>query len=306
MSKTNEELRYRNFLLDEGKFIPNINKGKIVKKLEPGSYSIEVDINGNFWFEKMDINSDEILDLPSPEYEQVTKEMGLFLSQEVREKFDKLGFIYKRSVLLHGLPGTGKTVIANRVAKDIIKNGGISLWINNSIHMIPYAFEVLNDIQPDTLVGVFLEELDSLAAEGSQGESELLTILDGQVQKKNVVYLGTTNYLEDISNRLYRPGRFSSTIEVHYPTIEARRMYLVSKLTQEFKDLDLWIEKSEGLSIDELKEIVQAVYILNNSLEDTIKRLISTRDYNKDQKINNKQRHNDAEIAYRLSFNAKR
>jgi SpoVK/Ycf46/Vps4 family AAA+-type ATPase len=264
---------YRDFSNVGNKYLPNFDGGSSAPRLPPGSYILKFDPQqGIFWFESKDIVSDDILDLPSPEYDQITKEMLYFMRPEVKELFDKGGYVYKRSALLHGLPGTGKTVITNRVARDIIKAGGICLWVTEPA-LLAAAFSALEDIQPNILTGVIFEEFDGIV---QKHESELLTLLDGQVQKNNVIYLATTNYLNRIPKRIYRPGRMSSVIEVKYPHAEARRMYLEHKYARlgiHSVDVASRVAATKGLSIDELKEVVQAVDLLRNPLDAVLTRL---------------------------------
>lgn len=258
--------------------------GENIGKLPPGVYTFHFDPNtGTCWFQEFDLASDEILDLPSPEYSQITNEMAYFLQPEVREKFKKMGFIYKRSALLYGDPGTGKTCIVNRVSYDVVEQGGIVLFANEP-DLLNLAFKILKDIQPETLTMVIFEEFDDLA---KKYEHMFLTLLDGETQKENVMYLATTNYLDRVPKRLYRPGRFSSVIKVNFPNKEARKAYFTHKLSRSFKDLDLYVDKAKGLSIDEMKEMIQSVVILNNDLEDTLARIKATRDFTekKDESI---------------------
>jgi hypothetical protein len=226
-------------------------------------------MTGQMWFDKKKFAYDKIIDLPSAEYTQVVNEMTRFLSAEVRTKFLEKGYIYKRSALLHGKPGTGKTMIVNRVAREIVKQGGICLWITDP-NMLGLAYSILDDVQPNTLVGVIFEEFDDMAR---KYESTLLTLLDGQVQKHNVIYLATTNYLEKVPARLYRPGRMSSVIEVHAPTAEARRMYLEIQMGKGAEGLEERVEMTAGLSIDELKELYQSVDLLGNPINSVLLRL---------------------------------
>jgi hypothetical protein len=254
------------------KVIPNHSHGATIEFLQPGAYSLHFDMQrGIFWFEQMNFASDGIIDLPSPEYSKVIRTLSKFLEPSVRDKFQDLDFVYKRSVFLYGLPGTGKTVIVNRVARDIIASGGICLWVKNP-ELLAMAYQVLDDIQPSTLIGVVMEEFDNIC---KMHESSLLTMLDGQVQKHNVVYLATTNYINRVPARLYRPGRLGTPIEVGFPIPEARRMYLEAKLGKDFRDLDMWVHASEGLSIDELKEMVQACYILEEPLNEILHALFA-------------------------------
>lgn len=247
-----------------------------LKKLSAGIYTIHYDGNsGTFWFKEFNPIADNILELDSPEYKQVTSEMAYFLKPEIRKRFKDMGYIYKRSALLHGDPGTGKTCIVNRVAKDVVDKGGIVLYAQHP-SILKIAFEVLSDLQPETLTLAIFEEFDEIAR---SSEGQLLTMLDGEVQKENVMYLATTNYLEKVPKRLYRPGRFSSVIKVSFPNAKARKQYFTYKLGEEFAKLDLYVEKTSGLSIDELKEVIQSVEILGNDLDATLERLKTTREF---------------------------
>lgn len=247
-----------------------------LKKLDPGIYTIHFDINsGTFWFQEFNTVADNILDLESPEYQQVTNEMAYFLRPEIRQRFKDMGYIYKRSALLHGEPGTGKTCIVNRVARDVVEKGGIVIYTSVPQYL-KIAFEVLSDLQPETLTLAVFEEFDQISR---SSEGHLLTMLDGEVQKENVMYLATTNYLEKVPKRLYRPGRFSSVIKVNFPTAQARKQYFIYKMGENFDKLDLYVEKTEGLSIDELKEVIQSVEILGNDLDATLARLKTTREF---------------------------
>lgn len=254
--------------------IPYREEATTSKVLAPGAYTWEWNNQikeGKFIQFKP--NCDEIIDLPSDEYTRVVSELEFFLNPETKKKFQQTGFLYKRSALLYGAPGTGKTMIVQRVMREVITRGGIVLFINDP-RTLKYAYNVLDDLQPDTTVLTIFEEIDSLI--DYYEDSAFLSILDGEIQKNNVMYLATTNYIEKIPGRLLRPGRFSSVIEVKYPNAEARRAYFKLKLGT-FTDLDMWVEKTENLSVDELKEVVQSVYIFNNDLDETVERILQTK-----------------------------
>jgi SpoVK/Ycf46/Vps4 family AAA+-type ATPase len=225
-------------------------------------------------FDEVTFKNDKILSLPSKEYMTIINQMELFMSDETRKKFDDLDFLYKRGVLLYGPPGSGKTILVNRIVEHAVtKNKAICLFVDN-ISALKKAYEHLNQSQPDQLLVVVFEEFDRLAQED---EEDLLLLLDGQIQRNNVIFLATTNYFEEIPKRLVRPGRMSSVVCVTYPSRDVRYSYFKQKLGEKFKDLDLWSDRTEGLTVDELKEIIQAVFILNEDLEETIERLLNTR-----------------------------
>jgi len=232
-------------IVQSGKqFEPTKSEARAYTKLQPGVYTTHFNaMSGDFWFEEFNNNHDKIIDLPSPEYQKLTKEMTTFLHPETRAKFDEKGFLYKRSALLYGNPGTGKTVLVNRIIQEVIKNGGVVLFSQDP-RLLPKAYSVLDDLQPDTITMVVLEEFDTIIRQ--YGESILLNLLDGEIQKQNVMYLATTNYLGKIPKRMIRPGRMSSVIEVKYPNTQCRQQYFSLKMGKDFKDLNQWVEKTNG------------------------------------------------------------
>lgn len=242
-----------------------------VAKLPPASYSLQITPQGQMYFKKQAITSDKIINLPSGEYDKVVQEMSVFLRPEKRAIFEGLGFLYKRSFLLHGLPGTGKTVIVNRVVQDVIANNGVVLF-NPDPRLLPEAFKVLDDLQPEALTMVILEEFDGLVKRF--GEDHYLSILDGEVQKNNVIFFATTNFIDRIPPRLYRPGRISSKIEVGFPSAEARKHYLSIKMNgSDESEINTWVEQTKGFSIDELKEVVLAVKCLGKPLSEVLHKI---------------------------------
>lgn len=264
---------YQSIVQSGKQFDPQGQDSKAMSRLEPGVYTLNYNsMSGKFWFEEFKNNHDTIIDLPSPEYRTLTQEMIHFLKPETKAKFEEKGFLYKRSALLYGLPGTGKTVLVNRVIQEVIKNGGVVLFAQDP-RLLTKAYEVLDDLQPNTVTLVVLEELDTMLK--SYGESIFLNLLDGEIQKKNVMYLATTNYIDQIPKRIIRPGRMSSVIEVKYPNAECRAQYLSLKMGKDFKQLENWVQKTKGLSVDEMKEVVQSVYIFERNIDavvDTIKK----------------------------------
>lgn len=246
--------------------IPNL---PIVTELPAGMYkTIYDDENDRVYFDEMDSLCDGIVDLPSKEFSQTLEQIKTFLKEDTKEKFKKYDFLYKRSVLLEGLPGTGKSVLVQRLGKEILTLGGIILFNPNPTHL-KSIFTQIRDVCPDKVIMVIFEELDALI---DRYEEELLHVLDGELQTNNVMFVATTNYIERIPKRILRPGRFSLIVKVSYPDSEARRYYLKTKIS-ESSLLEEWVTKTEGLSIDELKETVLSVCCLSLNLDDTIERI---------------------------------
>lgn len=274
---------YSSFQQNENVFraLPDL---PLVKTLPAGNYTFFVDPDSGIgFFEAMDMLSDGIIDLPSNEYKLATTQIDKFLTPETKTNYEKYKFLYKRSILLEGLPGTGKSVIINRVAKTVVEKGGVVIF-NPNPSQLKLALTYLKDINPNQTVMVIFEELDQLMRDY---EDDLLHILDGELQVENIIYMATTNYIDEIPKRILRPGRFSLVINVGFPDTSARRKFLETKLTSEEDrakfHLDKIVEMSEGLSIDELKEIVLSLTCLDGNLEETVGRIKETRDINNEE-----------------------
>ncbi|WP_292484665.1 CDC48 family AAA ATPase [Methanohalobium sp.] len=150
------------------------------------------------------------------------------------ELFDSLGIEAPKGVLLRGPPGTGKTLLARAVANEsdayfISINGPeiMSKFYGESEQRIR---EVFDEAEKNTPAIIFLDELDSIAPKRAEvtGEVErrvvaqLLSLMDGLKERKNVILIGATNRPEALDIALRRPGRFDREIELHVPDTEGR------------------------------------------------------------------------------------
>lgn len=127
---------------------------------------------------------------------------------------------FKRGVLLAGKYGTGKTLLARKVARDAVNNGVTFIYIKN-VRDLPHAINFARNYQPAV---IFAEDIDRVV--GTQTRTEeldtILNTLDG-IDSKNtdVMVVLTTNHLENINKAMLRPGRIDVLIEVLPPDAEA-------------------------------------------------------------------------------------
>jgi transitional endoplasmic reticulum ATPase len=150
------------------------------------------------------------------------------------EIFDKLGIEPPKGVLLHGSPGTGKTLLAKAVANEtdanfILLNGPevMSKWYGESEKKVRDIFEEAEKNAPSI---IFIDEIDAIAPkrEDVSGEverrlaSQILTMMDGLKSRGKVVVIGATNRINSLDPALRRPGRFDREISISVPGKEGR------------------------------------------------------------------------------------
>ena len=150
------------------------------------------------------------------------------------ELFRRLGIDPPKGVLLHGPPGTGKTMIAKAVATEVNAhfksiNGPeiISKYYGESEKQLREIFDEAADNAPAI---IFIDEIDSICPkrEDVSGEVErrvvaqMLTLMDGMQGRDNVVVIGATNRRDALDPALRRPGRFDREIEIGVPDRDGR------------------------------------------------------------------------------------
>jgi transitional endoplasmic reticulum ATPase len=150
------------------------------------------------------------------------------------ELFQALGIEPPKGVLLHGAPGTGKTLLAKAVANEseanfMLINGPeiMNKFYGESEKKIRQIFEEAAEKSPSI---IFIDEIDAIASkrEDTYGEVErrvvaqLLTMLDGLNTRGNVVVIGATNRPNSLDEALRRPGRFDREIIFGVPDQKGR------------------------------------------------------------------------------------
>lgn len=268
---------------------------KKVNKLLPGIYTIQINQGGEIYLSGMSAMTDTLIRLPDFTSENVIKEVNKFWLPETKAKFDSRQLVYKRGILLHGAPGVGKSACIAQIMEAEVNQGGIVFFCPDP-GMLNVAIKSIREIQGNTRCLVVWEEFDELV---ERDESAYLSLLDGEMQIDNVVYLATTNYLDRIPNRLKkRPSRFASIIEIGLPNAETRRVYLSHKIKpDENIDIDQWVKSTEGFTIDHIKDLIISVLCLDVSFENALDRI---KDFQYDEEKKDTKRADKTKLYNRL------
>ena len=220
-----------------------------------------VQINDQTGIEVREEPAAELVKMPSVTYEDIggmknevqkVREM-IELPLRHPELFERLGIDPPKGVLLHGSPGTGKTLLAKAVANESEANfvsiAGpelVSKFVGESEKQLRDVFEQAEKNAPTI---IFMDELDAIAPKREEvmGEverrmvSQLLTLMDGLKGRGQVIVIGATNRPNALDPALRRPGRFDREIELNIPDRNARKeiLQIHTRAMPLDKDVDL-------------------------------------------------------------------
>jgi SpoVK/Ycf46/Vps4 family AAA+-type ATPase len=181
-----------------------------------------------------------------------------------------------------GPPGSGKTSTLQVIADQVINKGGVAIYVDNP-DLAAKGLKQLRGVEPNRPLIIMLEDIDAIIE--IHGESELLALMDGELQIDNVVFVATTNYPERLDKRfINRPSRFDVVKKIGMPSEKAREKFLREKCVRladkaNRQELLNWIKLSKGFSIAHLKELIVSVEVFEVKLEVAVERLKTMMDH---------------------------
>ncbi len=157
-----------------------------------------------------------------------------------KDKYKNLGARVPRGVLLSGLPGTGKTLLARAIAGEadvpfFAASGSdfSGIIVGLGVAKIKEIFDMAKRNAPCIL---FIDEIDAIGQKRSthsyndqdreQTLNQLLIEMDGFANDTGIIVIGATNRVDMLDPALLRPGRFDRQVYIELPDMSGRREIL--------------------------------------------------------------------------------
>ncbi|KAG2356186.1 26S proteasome subunit P45 [Suillus spraguei] len=190
------------------------------------------------------------------------------------ELYEEMGIKPPKGVILYGVPGTGKTLLAKAVANQtsatflrVVGSELIQKYLGDGPKLVRELFRVAEEHAPSI---VFIDEIDAIGTKRydstSGGEREiqrtmleLLNQLDGFDTRGDVKVIMATNKIETLDPALIRPGRIDRKIEFPLPDVKTKRhifrLHTSRMSLSEDVDLEEFIMAKDDLSGADIKAV---------------------------------------------------
>ncbi len=195
-------------------------------------------------------------------------------------KYTKVGARIPKGVLLEGLPGTGKTLLAKAVAGEagvpffsISGSDFVEMFVGVGASRVRDMFAEAKRHSPCI---VFIDEIDAVARrrgtgmggghdEREQTLNQLLVEMDGFGINEGIIVMAATNRVDILDPAILRPGRFDRKVAVGRPDVGGRedilKVHSRNKPLAEDVDLTQVAQTTAGFTGADLENLMNEAAI---------------------------------------------
>eukprot|EP01129_Flabellula_baltica_P014108 TRINITY_DN6693_c0_g1_i1.p1 TRINITY_DN6693_c0_g1~~TRINITY_DN6693_c0_g1_i1.p1 ORF type:complete len:654 (-),score=124.78 TRINITY_DN6693_c0_g1_i1:21-1982(-) len=215
--------------------------------------------------------------------------------RDCKDQWTKQKLTHRESILFHGPPGNGKSLLVNYIAG----------YLEYDIYLLNLAGTTLDDERLLRIIAkipsrsvIVIEEIDTVCPDrnlkdlpkksnGKVSMAGILTALDGQSNKDGHIFVATTNRYHMLDPALTRKGRFNHHIMLDWPDVEQKeRLFRLYYPNASDEEVSIFIDTIKGVNIscstivNYLREQVIHQFPDRNPLEGAINssKIIESRD----------------------------